>query len=111
MTRKSFVGLLAIAARRRAVAIALVYGLSLTFRFASAAGEKTETPAPAAIMTRADPACESPMPKAVEAELFLVSLEAPAPSFHALARPRPQEDCPERGGGDARPSEKVQPQE
>jgi hypothetical protein len=110
MTRKSFVGLLAIAARRRAVAIALVYGLSLTFRFASAAGEKAEAPSPAAVMTRREAACESPMPKAVDAGLLLASLGT-APSFQALARPRSQEDCHQRGGGHARSSEKVQPQE
>jgi hypothetical protein len=45
MTRKSFVDLLAIAARRRAVATALVYGLSLGIRFTSATGEEVEIPA------------------------------------------------------------------
>ncbi|MBR0693964.1 hypothetical protein [Bradyrhizobium lablabi] len=39
---------LAIARRRRVVATALLYGLSLTVRFTSAAGEEIEAPAPAA---------------------------------------------------------------
>lgn len=38
----------AITSRRRVVASALVYGLSLTVRFSSGAGEETETPARAA---------------------------------------------------------------
>ncbi|MEH2627983.1 hypothetical protein V1292_006038 [Bradyrhizobium sp. AZCC 1719] len=48
MTWKKFVIPLAIAPRRRAVATALIYGLSLAVRFTSAAGEETEVPAPAA---------------------------------------------------------------
>ena len=47
MAWKNFVGPLAIAPRRRAVATALIYGLSLAVRFTSAAGEETEAPAPA----------------------------------------------------------------
>jgi hypothetical protein len=38
----------AIAPRRRVVATALMYGLSLTVRFTSAAGDETEIPAQAA---------------------------------------------------------------
>jgi hypothetical protein len=44
MTWKSFVSPLAITARRKVVATALVYGLSLAVRFASATGEQTEIP-------------------------------------------------------------------
>ena len=47
MTWKKLVIPLAIAPRRRAVATALIYGLSLAVRFTSAAGEETEIPAPA----------------------------------------------------------------
>jgi hypothetical protein len=47
MAWKNFVSPLAIAPRRRAVATALIYGLSLAVRFTSAAGEETEAPAPA----------------------------------------------------------------
>jgi hypothetical protein len=48
MAWKNFVGPLAIAPRRRVVATALMYGLSLTVRFTSAAGEEAEFPAQAA---------------------------------------------------------------
>lgn len=41
---RNFVTSLAIAQRRRAVATAVVYGLSLAVRFTSAAGEETEIP-------------------------------------------------------------------
>ena len=44
MTRKNFVSLPAIAPRRRVVAAALVYGLSLAVRFTSASGEVVEIP-------------------------------------------------------------------
>jgi hypothetical protein len=40
----NFVSSLAIAPRRKVVATALVYGLSLAVRFTSAAGEETEIP-------------------------------------------------------------------
>jgi hypothetical protein len=40
----NFVSSLAIAPRRRVVATALVYGLSLAVRFTSATGEETEIP-------------------------------------------------------------------
>ena len=40
----NFVSSLAIAQRRRTVATALVYGLSLAVRFTSATGEETEIP-------------------------------------------------------------------
>ena len=46
MTWKNHVALLlAIASRRRAVATAIVYGLSLAVRFTSATGEQVEIPA------------------------------------------------------------------
>ena len=45
MTSNHFVGLFAIAPRRRIVATAIVYGLSLAVRFTSATGEQVETPA------------------------------------------------------------------
>ena len=41
MTLKDFGSSLALAQRRRAVATAIVYGLSLTVRFTSSAGEET----------------------------------------------------------------------
>jgi hypothetical protein len=44
VTLKNFVSLLAIAPRRRGVATAFMYGLSLAVRFTSAAGEKVEIP-------------------------------------------------------------------
>jgi hypothetical protein len=48
MTWKNFVSLLAIAPRRRVLATAVMYGLSLTVRFTSATGEEIEIPAQAA---------------------------------------------------------------
>jgi hypothetical protein len=48
MIWKSIVGPRAIASRRRFVATALVYGLSLAVRFTSAAGEQIEVPPQAA---------------------------------------------------------------
>jgi hypothetical protein len=47
MAWRTFGSSLAITRRRRVVATALVYGLSLTVRFTSAAGEETEAPAAA----------------------------------------------------------------
>lgn len=47
MAWKNFVTPLAIRPRRKVVATALVYGLSLAVRFTSAAGEETEVPPPA----------------------------------------------------------------
>ena len=44
MTWKHRVALLAIAPRRRVIATALVYGLSLAVRFTSATGEEVEIP-------------------------------------------------------------------
>jgi hypothetical protein len=44
MTWKHRVALLAIARRRRVIATALVYGLSLAVRFTSATGEEVEIP-------------------------------------------------------------------
>jgi len=46
MSWKTFVTPLAIRPRRKVVATALVYGLSLAVRFTSAAGEETEVPPP-----------------------------------------------------------------
>jgi hypothetical protein len=51
MTWKKCVALLASATRRRAIATAVVYGLSLSVRFTSAAGEEVEIP-PHAIMAK-----------------------------------------------------------
>ena len=48
MAWKTLVSPLAITRRRRGVATALVYGLSLSVRFISAAGEQIEAPAQAA---------------------------------------------------------------
>jgi len=44
MTWKNFVSRLAIMSRRRGLATAVVYGLSLSVRFTSAAGEEVEIP-------------------------------------------------------------------
>jgi hypothetical protein len=56
MTWKNLVALLAIAPRRRVIATALVYGLSLSVRFTSATGEEVEIPSQAmtSIVTRFD---------------------------------------------------------
>jgi hypothetical protein len=45
MTWKTFANRLAIASRRRGLATAAIYGLSLAVRFTSAAGEEVEVPA------------------------------------------------------------------
>jgi hypothetical protein len=45
MIWKNFVSLLPIAPRRRVIATAIVYGLSLAVRFTSATGEEVEIPA------------------------------------------------------------------
>ena len=45
MTWKNIVGPYAITSRRRVVASAIMYGLSLTVRFTSPTGEETESPA------------------------------------------------------------------
>lgn len=45
MTWKNLVGPYAITSRRRVVASAIMYGLSLTVRFTSATGEEPENPA------------------------------------------------------------------
>jgi hypothetical protein len=47
MAWKHFVGPRAITSRRRIVASAVLYGLSLSVRFTSAAGEETEIPSQA----------------------------------------------------------------
>ena len=47
MAWKNFVGPYAITSRRRVVASALMYGLSLAVRFTTATGEETEYPAQA----------------------------------------------------------------
>jgi hypothetical protein len=47
MTWKNIVGPYAITSRRRVVASAIMYGLSLTVRFTSATGEEAENPAQA----------------------------------------------------------------
>ena len=44
MIWKNFVSLVAIAPRRRVIATAIVYGLSLAIRFTSATGEEVEIP-------------------------------------------------------------------
>lgn len=48
MTWKNLVGPYAISSRRRVVASAIMYGLSLTVRFAAPTGEEAEHPAQAA---------------------------------------------------------------
>jgi hypothetical protein len=62
MIWKNFVNRLVITSRRRGLATAVVYGLSLAVRFTSAIGEEVEIPAPSvqsthppiSIMTRGD---------------------------------------------------------
>ena len=51
MAWKNLIGPYAVTSRRRVVASALMYGLSLTVRFTSATGEETENPAQAAQTT------------------------------------------------------------
>ncbi|MGY2906503.1 hypothetical protein ACVWVY_005524 [Bradyrhizobium sp. URHC0002] len=51
MAWNNLIGPYAITSRRRVVASALMYGLSLTVRFTSATGEETESPAQAAQAT------------------------------------------------------------
>ena len=51
MAWQNLIGPHAITSRRRVVASALMYGLSLTVRFTSATGEETENPAQAAQTT------------------------------------------------------------
>jgi hypothetical protein len=51
MAWKNFIGSHAITSRRRVIASALMYGLSLTVRFTSATGDETENPAQAAQST------------------------------------------------------------
>jgi hypothetical protein len=52
MTAKNFINSLAVRPRRKVVATALVYGLSLAVRFTSAAGEEVEIPAPSVQRTK-----------------------------------------------------------
>ena len=52
MIWKNFVNRLAITSRRKGVATALVYGLSLSVRFTSATGEEVEIPAQSVQRTR-----------------------------------------------------------
>jgi hypothetical protein len=52
MTWKNLVGPQAITSRRRVVASALMYGLSLTVRFTSPVSENAEVPAPAIMNDR-----------------------------------------------------------
>jgi len=52
MTRSNFVNRLEITVRRRGLATAVVYGLSLAVRFTSAAGEEVEIPAPSVPTTK-----------------------------------------------------------
>jgi hypothetical protein len=51
MAWKNVISPLAVTSRRRVVASAVMYGLSLTVRFTSAAGDETEIPAQAAQST------------------------------------------------------------
>jgi len=61
MIWKNFVSLIAITSRRRAVATAIVYGLSLAVRFTSATGEEVEIPAQS--VQRTNPVMSSIMTK------------------------------------------------
>ena len=61
MIWKNVVSLIAITSRRRAVATAIVYGLSLAVRFTSATGEEMEIPAQS--VQRTNPVMSSIMTK------------------------------------------------
>jgi hypothetical protein len=52
MTWRNFVNRLEITSRRKGLAMAVVYGLSLAVRFTSAAGEEVEIPAQSAQRTK-----------------------------------------------------------
>jgi hypothetical protein len=83
MTWKNIVGPHAITSRRRVVASALMYGLSLTVRFTSATGEETENPPPAAQST-------SPMLSIMLKDSVPISRYWPAKATHSIVFQRGQ---------------------
>lgn len=97
MTWMNFVSLVRIAPRRRMVASAIVYGLSLAVRFTSATGEEVEIPAQSvqnanAVMSIIDNdgaslAYAEWSPKAIEPLFFRHRWERPARSMPSCAAP------------------------
>jgi hypothetical protein len=104
MAWKNFIGPHAITSRRRVVASALMYGLSLTVRFTSPTGEETEYPAQAALST-------SPMLSIMIKDGVPISRDWPLNPAHSIVfqrgwplssrscraaceRPMPMLDCP-----------------
>jgi hypothetical protein len=81
MTWKTLVGPYAITSRRRVVASAIMYGLSLTVRFTSATGEEPEHPA----QTAQD---INPMLSILMKDGVPISRDWPLNSAHAIALQR-----------------------
>ena len=90
MAWKNFIGPHAITSRRRVVASALMYGLSLTVRFTSATGEETENQAQAAQST-------SPMLSIMIKDGVPISRDWPPKPAHSIVfqrgRPLSSRDC------------------
>jgi hypothetical protein len=83
MAWKNLIGPHAITSRRRVVASALMYGLSLTVRFTSTTGEDTESPAQAAQSI-------SPMLSIMIKDGVPISRDWPANSTHSIVFQRGQ---------------------
>jgi hypothetical protein len=110
MAWKNFISPLAITLRRRGLASALVYGLSLSVRFTSAAGQEPEIPAPAAIMT-SDGArifYKEWLPKSAPSIAFLRGWPPGSTDCRAESQSSPANGG---RGGNARNSEQVNPPE
>lgn len=90
MAWKNFIGPNAITSRRRVIASALMYGLSLTVRFSSPTGEEAENPAQAAQGT-------SPMLSILIKDGVPISRDWPPKPAHAIVfqrnRPLVSRDC------------------
>jgi hypothetical protein len=88
MAWKNLIASHAITSRRRVVASALMYGLSLTVRFASPTGEETENPAQAAQTT-------SPMLSILMKDGVPIFMDwPPKPAYAILVqRGRPLRSC------------------
>jgi hypothetical protein len=95
MTSNRFVGLFAIAPRRRIVATAIVYGLSLAVRFTSATGEEVEIPPQS--MQRTNPATSIMTKDGAQLPFASWSPDAAQPIFFRYRRPpsaSPTPSCP-----------------
>ena len=90
MAWQNLIGPHAITSRRRVVASALMYGLSLTVRFTSATGEDTENPAQVAQST-------SPMLSIMNKDGVPISRDWPAKPTYSIvfqrAQPRSSRGC------------------